>query len=159
VLNITNGGLVTVSGTTSINSASSLSFGAGGGTLTTQAFNASPAQVTGTGTILTCGALLDGNLVFDSSHGTTQILNWTGIGQNVTVRLQVSGAGGTTGDLAVGSQGAGTLTVQNGVAIKTLSVQNTTLDDVFVHYTGRQLRDEQVKPSAYVMPPRPGLQP
>ena len=26
-----------------------------------------------------------------------------------------------------------------------LSVQNTTLDDVFVHYTGRQLRDEQVK--------------
>ncbi len=26
-----------------------------------------------------------------------------------------------------------------------LSVQNTTLDDVFVHYTGRQLRDELVK--------------
>ena len=29
--------------------------------------------------------------------------------------------------------------------MKSLSVQNTTLDDVFVHYTGRQLRDEQVK--------------
>ena len=29
--------------------------------------------------------------------------------------------------------------------IKSLTVQNTTLDDVFVHYTGRQLRDEQVK--------------
>jgi len=27
------------------------------------------------------------------------------------------------------------------VQIKSLSVQNTTLDDVFVHYTGRQLRD------------------
>ena len=29
--------------------------------------------------------------------------------------------------------------------IAALSVQNTTLDDVFVYYTGRQLRDEQVK--------------
>ena len=28
-----------------------------------------------------------------------------------------------------------------GVAIASLSVQSTTLDDVFVHYTGRQLRD------------------
>jgi ABC-2 type transport system ATP-binding protein len=40
--------------------------------------------------------------------------------------------------------------------ITSLSVQNTTLDDVFVHYTGRQLRDEQVKPLNFVMPPRPG---
>ena len=32
-----------------------------------------------------------------------------------------------------------------GVQVKSLSVQNTTLDDVFVHFTGRQLRDEQVK--------------
>jgi ABC-2 type transport system ATP-binding protein len=42
--------------------------------------------------------------------------------------------------------------------ITSLSVQNTTLDDVFVHYTGRQLRDEQVK-SVFIMPPRPGAQP
>jgi ABC-2 type transport system ATP-binding protein len=48
------------------------------------------------------------------------------------------------------------LAVRGGITIKTLSVQNTTLDDVFVHYTGRQLRDEQVKPSAFVMPARPG---
>jgi ABC-2 type transport system ATP-binding protein len=43
--------------------------------------------------------------------------------------------------------------------IASLSVQNTTLDDVFVHYTGRQLRDEQVKPPAFTMPPRPGARP
>ncbi|HTW49211.1 MAG TPA: ATP-binding cassette domain-containing protein [Acidobacteriaceae bacterium] len=43
--------------------------------------------------------------------------------------------------------------------IGALSVQNTTLDDVFVHYTGRQLRDEQVKALSFVMPPRPGMQP
>ena len=32
-------------------------------------------------------------------------------------------------------------------------------NDVFVHYTGRQLRDELVKAHAFVMPPRPGMQP
>ncbi|MGB9106896.1 MAG: multidrug ABC transporter ATP-binding protein, partial [Terriglobales bacterium] len=42
------------------------------------------------------------------------------------------------------------------VEIKSLSVQSTTLDDVFVHYTGRQLRDEQVKAHMFVMPERPG---
>jgi ABC-2 type transport system ATP-binding protein len=46
-----------------------------------------------------------------------------------------------------------------GETVTSLSVQNTTLDDVFVHYTGRQLRDEQVKPPAFTMPPRPGAQP
>ncbi len=43
--------------------------------------------------------------------------------------------------------------------LKSLNVQNTTLDDVFVHYTGRQLRDEQVKAVGFIMPPRPGMQP
>ena len=43
--------------------------------------------------------------------------------------------------------------------LKSLSVQNTTLDDVFVHYTGRALRDEQIKAPAFTMPPRPGVQP
>jgi ABC-2 type transport system ATP-binding protein len=51
------------------------------------------------------------------------------------------------------------LAVNSGVEIKSLSVQNTTLDDVFVHYTGRQLRDEQVKAYQFVMPPRPGMRP
>jgi len=51
------------------------------------------------------------------------------------------------------------LATQTGDSIKSLSVQNTTLDDVFVHYTGRQLRDEQVKAHGFVMPPRPGMQP
>ena len=51
------------------------------------------------------------------------------------------------------------LAVSKGETIKSLSVQTTTLDDVFVHYTGRQLRDEQVKAMGFVMPPRPGMQP
>jgi ABC-2 type transport system ATP-binding protein len=51
------------------------------------------------------------------------------------------------------------MAVEAGVAVKSLSVQNTTLDDVFVHYTGRQLRDELQKAYAFTMPQRPGLQP
>jgi ABC-2 type transport system ATP-binding protein len=31
---------------------------------------------------------------------------------------------------------------QKGVTVQSLSVQSTSLDDVFVHYTGRALRDE-----------------
>lgn len=51
------------------------------------------------------------------------------------------------------------MAVQSGLQVKSLSVQNTTLDDVFVHYTGRQLRDELQKAYGFVMPQRPGLQP
>lgn len=51
------------------------------------------------------------------------------------------------------------LAVKAGVDVRSLSVQNTTLDDVFVHYTGRQLRDEVVKAYGFVMPPRPGMRP
>jgi ABC-2 type transport system ATP-binding protein len=51
------------------------------------------------------------------------------------------------------------LAVQHSVPVKTLTVQNTTLDDVFVHYTGRQLRDELQKAFGFTMPQRPGLQP
>jgi len=50
------------------------------------------------------------------------------------------------------------LAAELGETLTSLSVQNTTLDDVFIHYTGRQLRDEQVK-AVFAMPPRPGAQP
>jgi ABC-2 type transport system ATP-binding protein len=42
--------------------------------------------------------------------------------------------------------------VHAGVAVKTLTVQTTTLDDVFVHYTGRQLRDQIVDAPLYQSP-------
>jgi ABC-2 type transport system ATP-binding protein len=51
------------------------------------------------------------------------------------------------------------LAVKLGVDVRSLTVQNTTLDDVFVHYTGRQLRDEAVKAYSFVMPDRPGMRP
>jgi len=36
-----------------------------------------------------------------------------------------------------------------GIAVRSLSVQSTTLDDVFVHYTGHQLRDSLQSAAAY----------
>ncbi len=67
-------------------------------------------------------------------------------------RVLSDNGSGTTTDLVE-------MAVVCGVTLKTLTVQNTTLDDVFVHYTGRQLRDELVKAHEFVMPPRPGLRP
>ncbi len=40
-----------------------------------------------------------------------------------------------------------------GLSLKSLSVQSTTLDDVFVHYTGRQLRDALQAPAPRGMMP------
>lgn len=42
--------------------------------------------------------------------------------------------------------------VHAGVVVKTLTVQSTTLDDVFVHYTGRQLRDQMIDAPLYQSP-------
>jgi len=39
------------------------------------------------------------------------------------------------------------LTLASGVTVQSLSVNSTTLDDVFVHFTGRQLRDGLQEPS------------
>jgi ABC-2 type transport system ATP-binding protein len=41
---------------------------------------------------------------------------------------------------------------QAGVAVQSLSVQSTTLDDVFVHYAGRALRDALQDAPAYQVP-------
>jgi ABC-2 type transport system ATP-binding protein len=42
--------------------------------------------------------------------------------------------------------------IRAGIVVKTLTVQSTTLDDVFVHYTGRQLRDQMVDSPLYQSP-------
>lgn len=42
--------------------------------------------------------------------------------------------------------------VRAGVVVKALTVQSTTLDDVFVHYTGRALRDQMVDAPLYTSP-------
>jgi ABC-2 type transport system ATP-binding protein len=44
------------------------------------------------------------------------------------------------------------LAAAHGVTVQSLAVQSTSLDDVFVHYTGRALRDALQEPSAQDSP-------
>src|ERR1039457_4726258 len=80
--------------------------------------------------------------------GVTSVQNESG----GMFRVLTANGSGTTTDLVE-------MAVVTGVGLKTLTVQNTTLDDVFVHYTGRRLRDELVKAHAFTMPQSPGLRP
>jgi len=41
------------------------------------------------------------------------------------------------------------VTRARGVKVRRVTVQSTTLDDVFLHYTGRQLRDEASQGKGY----------
>ncbi|HYL95572.1 MAG TPA: ATP-binding cassette domain-containing protein [Terriglobales bacterium] len=84
--------------------------------------------------------------------------------QGLSEVTSVQAEGGNTFRVLTGSGSRTTtelveLAVRTGVEVRSLTVQNTTLDDVFVHYTGRQLRDETVKAYSFVMPERPGLRP
>src|SRR6186713_11886 len=57
--------------------------------------------------------------------------------------FKLASANGAATTLAVVQEAAAA-----GIDITSLAVQSTTLDDVFVHYTGRALRDELQQPSA-----------
>ena len=62
MLSITNGGSVSAAGATYVGSGAGstgvIEFGSNGGTLTTQSLYALPSQLTGTGTINTCGLVV-----------------------------------------------------------------------------------------------------
>ena len=116
-LTITNGGSVSVTGTTyvGVTGTGAIDFGDNGGTLTTASLLASPAQMTGTGTINTCQFVSDVNLVLDSAESlkSTIVLNNLA-GQNITLNFDLSSVG-SNASLGVGYQAAGSLAIRNGV--------------------------------------------
>ena len=81
--------------------------------LTTNSLYANATSLTGTGTINTNGLVTDANLVFDSTHGASQIVPGFG---SVTMNLDVSNPS-TAGDLGVGYKGSGALTIRNGIRV------------------------------------------
>jgi len=96
-------------------------------------------------------ASIPGNNTIEASFADTPD-DWT-------QRLEsLAGVEGVTGDAHVAriatDNGPETTTAlmstaaEAGVRVLSLAVQSTTLDDVFVHYTGRQLRDALQEPSA-----------
>ncbi|MCE5266853.1 MAG: PEP-CTERM sorting domain-containing protein [Planctomycetaceae bacterium] len=118
-LSITNGGSVSAGLATYVGYATSspgtIVFGANGGTLTTQSLLASPMQVTGTGTINTCGLVSDVDLQFNSVQDLKQTASFQQAGGCVAVNLDMSAA--RNGALGAGYIGAGTLTIQGGINI------------------------------------------
>ncbi|MEN6450963.1 MAG: hypothetical protein ABFC96_10765, partial [Thermoguttaceae bacterium] len=131
-LRITNGGCVSATGTTYVGSPSSsdmstIDFGASGGTLTTAGLVASASEVLGTGTVNARGLLSDVAVVFDSNRGLQQTITLNGLpNQNVTINLDMSDAA-KNGVLGAGNRGAGSLTIQDGLAV--------TSTDGFVGYS------------------------
>jgi T5SS/PEP-CTERM-associated repeat protein len=116
-LNILNGSAVSVTGTTTVGTLGTINFGTNGGTLTTGGLSASSSQFTGTGTVVTGSWLGDANLLFDSAHGlsTQQVATWNGSGQNIGVYFAPKSTSG--GDLAVGYQNSGSLTIKDGLKL------------------------------------------
>ena len=71
-------------------STGSISFGPSGGTLTTRSLLASPADLTGVGTINACGIVSDIDLRFDATHKLAQTLALQQSGQNIAVNLDLA---------------------------------------------------------------------
>ncbi len=121
-LMIGNAGAVTVGYSTIVANSSSTSsgtinFGDGGGMLTTKDLHASPGQLLGTGTISTRGLVSDVDLVFDSTHGLTRLLNFNSLpDQNISVNFDMSDPS-ANGDLGVGYRSNGSLAICDGVTV------------------------------------------
>ena len=120
ILSITNGASVSVGGETRVGAATAstglIDFGSNGGTLTTQSLLASPSQLAGTGTINTYGLVSDGALVFDSTHPLNRTFVIQQSGLNATINLVMS-TPSANGSLGAGWEGAGSLTIQDGIKV------------------------------------------
>jgi T5SS/PEP-CTERM-associated repeat protein len=116
-LSLVNGGRASVTNATYVGwgSAASglISFGLGGGSLTTASLFASPTQLTGSGTITTNGLVSDIDLVFDSTHSTTRTLSIPVSTGTVSINLTQS----SSGCLGAGWNGAGSLTIEDKLAV------------------------------------------
>jgi len=122
-VNITTGGRVTVTGTTYVaglySSDGSIDFGTNGGTLTTTSLVAASDKLAGTGTINTNALVSNIDLVFDSTASLKRAISINGLsGQNIVVNLDMSNDLSANGVLGAGAGGTGSMTVINGVGVK-----------------------------------------
>ena len=120
VLNITDGGAVSVAGDTWVTrySGSSGEIHFDGGTLTTGGLFCVPDDLSGTGTIYTRGLVSDFDLVFDATHGPNQTITLDeNPDQDVTIDLNVDGSA----SMGAGYAGTGTMTISDDVDIASTS--------------------------------------
>jgi T5SS/PEP-CTERM-associated repeat protein len=118
-LKISNGGEVIVDDDTTVahkSTAGRIHFD--NGTLTTGALICDIADLTGTGTINTSGFVSDIELIFDAANGLKQTYNINGnANQNITLNLNIDGSG----SLGAGYHSAGTISISDGMVVKSLS--------------------------------------
>ena len=111
-VNILNGSTVNAGTLTMVGPLGTINFGTNGGTLNTTNLYIAPSQLSGTGTINTAGIYTDSNLVFDSSHGTTQTFSFG----KVAVNLTQTGSG----VLGAGYLGVGSLRIADGANVSSI---------------------------------------
>jgi T5SS/PEP-CTERM-associated repeat protein len=115
-LNIQNDGAFTNNDTTFVHSSGEIHF-ENNGTMETGTLYASPANLTGKGTLTTRGLVSDVDLVFDSpaSLNQTFTLN-SNPGQNISVNLNMVNSG-ADGWLGIGFHDHGSLMIRNGITL------------------------------------------
>jgi T5SS/PEP-CTERM-associated repeat protein len=119
-LTISHGGIVdsgNVYFPVSDTSPSPIQFGAGGGTLTAKTLYGNPSQVLGTGIVNAYGFVNDGEWIFDKSHGLYRTTTFVSDQQNVTLNLDLTGGKSVAGDVGVGCESSGTLTIRDGMVV------------------------------------------
>ena len=94
-----------------------MDFDNNGGTLTTQSLLASPSQLAGTCTINTRELVSNVDLVFDSTHALKRTFVIQQSGLNATINLDMATNPSTNGALGAGWEGAGSLTIQDGINV------------------------------------------
>ncbi|MDP6634351.1 MAG: PEP-CTERM sorting domain-containing protein [Phycisphaerae bacterium] len=114
-LNITDGGLVEISGDTRVawspGSTGAINFD--NGTLTTGGLMCATGDLSGTGTINSNGLVSDVDLVFDAENGLVKTLTLNEPGQNITVNLDVDGSG----SIGAGYSGNGSMQISDGMTV------------------------------------------
>jgi T5SS/PEP-CTERM-associated repeat protein len=84
------------------------------GVLNTVGFLGDVTDLSGTGTINTNGMVSNVDLVFDATHGLSQTLTLNGPGQNITVNIDIDGAG----PMGAGYGGDGSLSISDGLVVQ-----------------------------------------
>lgn len=123
-LNILNGATVNAGSFTAGSSQTALSsvnFGANGGTLIAPSLptNIPTTRYSGTGTIVTNACLGDFDLLLDAAHTLTRqtVATWNGTAYDGTTQnIAIKAIPGAYGDLAVGYQKTGSMTIRDGSA-------------------------------------------
>jgi T5SS/PEP-CTERM-associated repeat protein len=115
-VNISNGGRVEVGETMVLSYGGAGAIHFDGGTLATQELLVGENQMTGVGTVFTEGIVIDTDVVIDSPESLVQTVVYDDLpGQSITVNLDMRDR---LGCLGAGYDGEGTLTIRNGMAMR-----------------------------------------